>query len=101
MSPPDEKPLLKGARWYQLADVGSVGLEMGIAVAIGYFGGRWLERHVTFWAPWTTYIGLAVGFGAAALAIVRTTRKYLAQLRAEEAEEARQTRQDPPEAGEP
>lgn len=98
MSPPDERPLLKQARWFQLADVGSVGLEMGISVAIGYFGGRWLERHVTFWSPWTTYIGLAVGFGAATLAIVRTVRKYLAQLRAEEAAEARQ---DPPDSGEP
>lgn len=84
MTPPDDRPLLKQARWFQLADVGSLGLEMGIAVAIGFFAGRWLERNVTHWAPWTTYIGLAVGFGAATLAIVRTARKYLAQLRAEE-----------------
>lgn len=85
MSRRDRKPLLKQAEWFQLTEAGAIGMEMGIAVAIGYFGGRWLERNVTHWAPWTTYLGLAVGIGAAVVAIVRTARKYTRQLAAEEA----------------
>ena len=44
----------------------------------------YLERHVTHWAPWTTYIGLGVGIGAAGLAVVRTARKFSARSEAEE-----------------
>ncbi|MDC0718182.1 AtpZ/AtpI family protein [Nannocystis bainbridge] len=83
------EPLLKQARWFQLAEAGSVGIEMAVAIAIGAFGGMYLERHVTHWAPWTTYIGLAVGISAAGLAVVRTARKFSARIEAEERAEAR------------
>ncbi|MFY0536559.1 AtpZ/AtpI family protein [Nannocystis pusilla] len=79
------EPLLKQqGRWFVLAEAGSVGIEMAVAIAIGAFGGMWLERHVTHWAPWTTYIGLGVGIGAAGVAIVRTARKFTARIEAEE-----------------
>ncbi|HEY8379012.1 MAG TPA: hypothetical protein VIK91_21115, partial [Nannocystis sp.] len=39
---------------------------------------------VTHWAPWTSYIGLGVGIGAAALTIVRTARKFSARIEAED-----------------
>lgn len=78
------EPLLKQARWFQLAEAGALGIEMAVAIAIGAFGGMWLERHVTHWAPWTTYLGLGVGIGAAGLAVVRTARKFTARIEAEE-----------------
>ncbi|PCC71460.1 Putative F0F1-ATPase subunit Ca2+/Mg2+ transporter [Nannocystis exedens] len=78
------EPLLKQAGWFQLAEAGSVGIEMAVAIAIGAFGGMYLERHVTHWAPWTSYIGLGVGIGAAGLAVVRTARKFSARIEAEE-----------------
>jgi F0F1-type ATP synthase assembly protein I len=76
------------AQWFELAEAASVGIEMAVAVAIGHFGGLWLERNVTHWAPYTRWLGLAAGLGAAILAIVRTARTFQAKLAKEEAAEA-------------
>lgn len=86
-APRKREPLLRRrkADWYQWTEAGAIGMEMALSIAIGYFGGRWLERNVTHWAPWTMYLGLCAGIGAAALAIVRTARKFTRQLEAEEA----------------
>lgn len=93
--PRKRDPLLKPAPvrkadWYQWTEAGAIGMEMALAIAIGFFGGRWLERHVTHWSPWTMYLGLFAGIGAAVTAIVRTARKFTRQLEAEEAAEAAQ-----------
>ncbi|HRI06760.1 MAG TPA: AtpZ/AtpI family protein [Nannocystaceae bacterium] len=76
------------AQWFKLAEAASVGIEMAVAVAIGHFGGRYLQDHVTHWAPWTYRIGLIVGFGAAVMAVVRTAVHFKRHLDAEEAAEA-------------
>jgi F0F1-type ATP synthase assembly protein I len=94
-APRKRDPLLKPgpvrkADWYQWTEAGAIGMEMALAIAIGFFGGRWLERHVTHWSPWTMYLGLFAGIGAAITAIVRTARKFTRQLEAEEAAEAAQ-----------
>jgi F0F1-type ATP synthase assembly protein I len=94
-APRKRDPLLKPgpvrkADWYQWTEAGAIGMEMALAIAIGFFGGRWLERHVTHWSPWTMYLGLLAGIGAAVTAIVRTARKFTRQLEAEEAAEAAQ-----------
>ncbi len=78
----------KRAQWFELAEAASVGIEMAVAVSIGHFGGLWLEKNVTHWAPQTRWIGLAVGLGAAILAVVRTARVFQAKLAQEEAAEA-------------
>lgn len=97
MTQRDRQPLLKQqAEWFRLTEAGAIGMEMGIAVAIGYFGGRWLERNVTHWSPWTTYLGLLAGIGAAVTAIVRTARKYTRQLAAEEAAQGQSHEPSPP-----
>ena len=46
-----------------------------MAIAIGYFGGGWLDRKLGT-APWLTYIGFLAGIGAAIKALVRVTRDY-------------------------
>ncbi|HGG56523.1 MAG TPA: AtpZ/AtpI family protein, partial [Nannocystis exedens] len=76
------------AQWFELAEAASVGIEMAVAIAIGHFGGLWLEKNVTHWAPQTRWIGLAVGLGAAILAVVRTALVFQAKLAKEEAAEA-------------
>jgi F0F1-type ATP synthase assembly protein I len=85
--PPEEpaRPRPKRAAWFRYTDTASVGIEMVVAIAIGAFGGMWLERNVTHWAPWTTLLGIAVGLGAAVKAVVRTARNYKRELAAEAA----------------
>ncbi len=85
---PPRAPIVERARWFQLTEAASVGIEMAAAVGVGAGLGIYLERNVTHWAPWTTYIGLGIGLAAAVLAVIRTARNFTRMIAAEEAEEA-------------
>ncbi len=85
------------AQWFSLAEVSSIGIAMAVAIAIGAFGGRWLQENVTHWRPWTFYIGFLVGLGAAANIVVRTAIKFQAYLDAEEEAEGEAGQERPPE----
>ncbi|MEZ4452567.1 MAG: AtpZ/AtpI family protein [Nannocystaceae bacterium] len=74
----------KRAAWFELAEAASLGIEMAVAVAIGWFGGRWLETHVTHWAPYTRWLGLGFGLGAATMAVIRTVLVFRKKLEQEE-----------------
>jgi F0F1-type ATP synthase assembly protein I len=65
--------------WRIAADTGAVGLEIAAAIAIGYFGGQFLDSrfHST---PWLKWIGFGAGIGAAIKALVRVTRKYTSSV---------------------
>jgi len=54
--------------------VGAVGLEMGIAVAVGFLLGNWLDGKFDT-TPYLGLIGLLLGVGAAGKALWRTARK--------------------------
>lgn len=56
------------------AQVGAVGLEMGIAVAVGYFAGAYVDGKLGT-SPTFGLIGLVAGIGAAGNALWRTARK--------------------------
>lgn len=88
-------PIVERARWFQLTEAASVGIEMAAAVGVGAGAGIWLERNVTHWSPWTTYIGLAIGLSAAVLAVVRTARNFTRMIAIEEAEEAARIAEPP------
>ena len=62
--------------WQEAMNAGSVGLEMAVAVAIGFFGGKWLDGEFGT-SPVLQWIGLGLGVAAAGLAIVRVSRRYL------------------------
>ena len=62
--------------WATAANTGAVGLEIAVAIVIGYVGGRYLDRKLGT-APWFMWIGFAAGIGAGVKALVRVTRKYL------------------------
>lgn len=89
-------PIVERARWFQLTEAASVGIEMAAAIGVGAGAGIWLERNVTHWSPWTTYIGLGIGLAAAILAVVRTARNFTRMIAAEEAEEAARAAANPP-----
>jgi F0F1-type ATP synthase assembly protein I len=61
--------------WRIAGMAGSVGIEIAVAVAIGYFGGTYLD-HKLGTRPWLTIFGLVIGVGAAIKALVRVTRTY-------------------------
>ncbi len=60
------------------AAASTIGIEMGLAVAIGFFGGHWLDEQLGT-APYLTYFGLFIGFCAGFKGVVRLVRRYHAQ----------------------
>ncbi len=66
--------------WAIAARYSALGLEMALSVAIGFFGGEWLdERYGT--RPYFGYAGLALGVTAAFLAFYRIARQAQREIR--------------------
>jgi ATP synthase protein I len=75
---PDAKKM-----WAIAGSTGAVGLEISIAIGIGYFGGRYLDGKLGS-APWLEWIGFAAGGGAGITALIRVVRTYQRSLENEE-----------------
>jgi F0F1-type ATP synthase assembly protein I len=82
---PDAKKM-----WAVAGSTGAVGIEIAVAIGIGYFGGQYLDRRLGV-APWLTWVGFAAGVGAAIKALVRVVRSYQKSLE----KEAQEDRSDP------
>ena len=82
---PDAKKM-----WRVAANTGSVGLEIAVAIGIGYFGGRYLDGRLGS-APWLAYVGFGAGVGAGIKALIRVVRSYQKSLEAEDENGPRQT----------
>jgi F0F1-type ATP synthase assembly protein I len=65
--------------WAIAGSTGAVGLEISLAIGIGYFGGRYLDGKLGS-APWLAWIGFAAGVGAGIKALIRVTREYKKSL---------------------
>jgi len=67
--------------WKTFALYGSVGLEMGLAVALGYYLGFWANEY---WfdgeQQLVEMLGLFAGFGAAAKALIRVAKRAQSDL---------------------
>jgi F0F1-type ATP synthase assembly protein I len=61
--------------WETAASAGAVGIEIAVAIVIGYFGGQYLDRKLGV-APWLTWVGFAAGVGAGIKALIRVVRNY-------------------------
>jgi len=60
--------------WARAADFGFIGIEFGIATAIGYFAGRWLDARFDT-APWLAMFLALCGIAAASMDLVRLVRR--------------------------
>ena len=65
--------------WAIAGSTGAVGLEISIAIGIGYFGGQYLDGRLGT-APWLAWVGFAAGVGAGIKALVRVVRTYQKSL---------------------
>ena len=67
----DERRGLSAASIRRIADATSIGLAFPIAMAIGFFLGRWLDRLFST-APWLTVIFTVFGIAGGFLNAIRT-----------------------------
>lgn len=61
--------------WRTALMVASVGIELAVAVGVGYFVGDWLDARLGT-APWLMLLFLGCGMAAGFLGVWRTARKY-------------------------
>jgi hypothetical protein len=78
--------------WKALGSYGTLGLEIALGVALGLFGGQWLDRKLGTGGV-LTWVGFAYGLAAAGRAIYRAVRKSNREAEALE-ERERQARHD-------
>lgn len=52
----------------------SIGIEMGVAITVGYLVGNWLDSKLNT-APWLMYLFLVLGIAAAFRGLWRTAKK--------------------------
>jgi ATP synthase protein I len=62
--------------------VGSIGIEMGLALCLGYFGGQWLDGRLGT-APYLTFLGARLGLVAGLKSLYQLTRRTKAELEAQ------------------
>jgi ATP synthase protein I len=79
-------------RLKDLGTYGTVGLEFGLSVLVGLFGGQWLDRkfHTD---PWLTFIGMGFGTAAGVRTLWRAAEKSRKELEAQDHRDA-QLRRD-------
>jgi ATP synthase protein I len=71
---------------------GTVGLEFGLSVLVGLFGGQWLDRKLHT-DPWLTFIGMGFGIAAGARTLWRAARLAQKDIEAQD-ERERQARRE-------
>ena len=69
--------MLKGDphMWKLAFKYSAVGMEMAIAICLGYFGGAYLDGKLNT-TPWLTNICFACGIAAAFLSIYRIAKRH-------------------------
>jgi ATP synthase protein I len=70
----------KPTKFMRAAQLASVGLEMGVAVAIGYGIGWWADKRFGT-KPWLMLVGVMVGVAAGFKALYDSARKLSQDLK--------------------
>lgn len=76
----------KVEEWRGVGSLGTIGLEVVLSIAFGYFGGRWLDGKFGT-EPYLAILGFCFGVGAAVKAFQRALREMKAQAEREEREQ--------------
>lgn len=77
-------------KWRDLGDVGTVGIEFVLSIALGWYVGQWLDHRFFHDRGLATFIGASFGIAAGFRAIFEASKR--ARLRLEELE--REERED-------
>ncbi len=72
--------------WKGLTRYSTVGLEFGLSILVGLFGGRWLDAKLGT-GNWLTFLGFGFGVAAGFRAIYRAAQAASREAEREEAEE--------------
>jgi F0F1-type ATP synthase assembly protein I len=68
--------------WFAASRLSYLGIFFGVAICIGFFGGRWLDGRLHT-APWLTLVGLLVGVASGFRELIRVSRRYVKEQREE------------------
>ena len=60
--------------WMQFSKVSYIGFFFGVAICIGFFGGRWLDGRLHT-APWLEIVGLLIGITAGFRELIRVAKR--------------------------
>jgi F0F1-type ATP synthase assembly protein I len=71
--------------WRGVGSFGTIGLEIVLSIAFGFFGGRWLDGRFGT-APWISIVGFCFGVAAA----VKSVHRAMTEMRAEAEREERE-----------
>lgn len=77
----------RAKRAYNALSATSIGLEFGIAVALGIVGGMWLDQHLGT-GPWLMLVLMVLGLVAGFRNVLRAVHRSEAAARAEAQEDA-------------
>lgn len=75
---PDAKKM-----WLAASKVSYIGLFFGVAIALGYFTGHWLDGKFHT-EPWISFVGLLIGIAAGFKELIRIARQYQRDEKTEE-----------------
>jgi len=63
----------------QFGRVSTLGLELGLSIALGFWGGQWLDRKFGT-GGWLTWVGFALGLTAGVRSLYTLVRRTQAEL---------------------
>ena len=69
--------------WKQYGRYGSLGIELILSMAVGYYAGRWIDTKAGT-APWIALVGFLVGVYAGFRQIFRAAKRMTAEAEREE-----------------
>lgn len=76
----------KAEEWRGVGSFGTIGLEIVLSIALGFFGGRWLDEKFGT-APYLGGLGFVFGLAAAIKAVMRAHAEMQALAAKEEREQ--------------